>query len=163
MLVAAADERDAVLAEHAEVTDEGLEPPTVARRCDHSFRLDAGVVGEQHVRAIEAGNRRNDLDLPGVEETHEPTVVRRSLLALAHSCREPASASGGRFSSGDIPVLSLELDAADIASGLGSQALAVTTASAVDGSMTAETFDMRSAGKAPQRACSSRMSSSGAT
>jgi hypothetical protein len=35
--------------------------------------------------------------------------------------------------------------------------------SAVDGSMTAETLEMRSAGNAPQRACSSRMSSSGAT
>jgi hypothetical protein len=33
----------------------------------------------------------------------------------------------------------------------------------VDGSMTVETLDMRSAGKAPQRACSSRMSSSEAT
>lgn len=35
--------------------------------------------------------------------------------------------------------------------------------SPVDGSMTVETLDMRFAGKPPQRACSSRMSSSGAT
>jgi hypothetical protein len=50
---------------------------------------------------------------------------------------------------------------------LGESALAPSVSrelqSPVEGSMTVETLEMRSAGKPPQRACSNKMSSSGAT
>ncbi len=71
VLLAAADERDAVLTEHAEVTYERLQPASVAGRRDHGFRLDAGAVGEQHARTAKALDRGDDLNLSGLQEGHE--------------------------------------------------------------------------------------------
>jgi hypothetical protein len=89
VLVAAADERNAILIKHAEVANERLQATTVARRRDHGIRLDPGFVGEQHVPAVKAGNRRNDLDLSRLEEADEPIVVRGRLLPLEQGCGEP--------------------------------------------------------------------------
>src|SRR5271167_22342 len=62
VLGAAADERDSVLVKDAEVADQRLQPPPVASGRDNCIRLNTGAIGKQHIRAVEASNRGNDLD-----------------------------------------------------------------------------------------------------
>src|SRR5207253_9528911 len=83
------DSRVPGLGEDAEVADEGLEASLIAEGGDDGVGLEPLSVGEDHVRAVKALHRCNNLEPPLLHGVHEPVVDCGAYPSLAKGGHEP--------------------------------------------------------------------------
>ena len=77
--------------------DEALEPGAEAGGGDHRLRVDARAVYEQDLRAVEAGDRGDDLDEAAAHRADDADVEDRRRAVARNAVRIPCSGRGSPY------------------------------------------------------------------